>query len=381
MVVAASNGHPAVVQFLLANGADTTTTDANGWNDLHLACQTGLLEAVQLLAPKINPNNTTEEGETAIQLAAAGNHHHLVRFLMELGVKIDAKTLELFNDETEAFYYDLIRQKDLATVGGFTEALNLVIPAITSPGKREVADLSEASLSAYFVTWKDKIEEMTRHLQEAQDSASIQAALEAARPWNNLQELSLFLGKCLGHCPSNFLTMKSNFSQAIDSARAKLETRGVTFESLEKAFGERDIFEIFQEWGIRPQGKGELLAHLASFFEIKDPQMIYDAELHTGDDLRNKVGIDQSLMHLVQTNAEKTALLARLEEKIGSTNDRINRSLFHLREALQQNKSGIERVMELETAFNIEALKSFFADMTKQRPQKCSRQGAAAAST
>ncbi|NGX46328.1 MAG: Phosphocholine transferase AnkX, partial [Chlamydiae bacterium] len=84
LMLAAGNGHFAVVQFLLKGGADTSIKNANGVNALHSACQGGSLEAVQLLILKIDPNTIGARG-TPLMVSVYCEHLAIVEFLLEEG--------------------------------------------------------------------------------------------------------------------------------------------------------------------------------------------------------------------------------------------------------------------------------------------------------
>lgn len=83
---AVAQGHTAVVQTLLANGADVKAPSKNGFTPLHFAARQGVLEAAKmLLAAGAGVNEKAKDGSTPLLVATVRGHVPVALFLLEQG--------------------------------------------------------------------------------------------------------------------------------------------------------------------------------------------------------------------------------------------------------------------------------------------------------
>lgn len=83
---AARNGHAALVERLLAIGANPKATDGDGWTALHLAARGGHSAVVRLLLGRgAEVNAKTDEGWSAWMLAAREGHAEVAQALQDAG--------------------------------------------------------------------------------------------------------------------------------------------------------------------------------------------------------------------------------------------------------------------------------------------------------
>src|SRR5262249_8574502 len=105
LLVASRAGNAAVVEALLAAGADVNATTSNGATSLMLASQAGKADAVQaLLARGANVDAKEKvKGETALMIAAAYGRADVVRALTAKGADVSVATnvidMAVFNKE------------------------------------------------------------------------------------------------------------------------------------------------------------------------------------------------------------------------------------------------------------------------------------------
>ncbi len=92
--LAAINGNAAMIQTLLAAGADSNTALPEGETVLMTAARTGRVEALKVLAAGGADVNAKERwlGETALMWAAAENHPGAVQALIALGADLNARS-------------------------------------------------------------------------------------------------------------------------------------------------------------------------------------------------------------------------------------------------------------------------------------------------
>jgi ankyrin repeat protein len=90
---AAGNGHLAVVQFVVASGADYNTNGINGWTPLQSAAGNGHLAVVEFLIDTGADINRQESnyGWTPFHSAAVNGHLAVVEFLIKKGADINTK--------------------------------------------------------------------------------------------------------------------------------------------------------------------------------------------------------------------------------------------------------------------------------------------------
>jgi ankyrin repeat protein len=91
LMIAAEDGHEALVEVLLENGAEIDATNEKGVTPLIAAAGTGQVAVLeQLLAHGADPRAVTGSGVSALMGAAAGGHLEVVKILLERQVAIDA---------------------------------------------------------------------------------------------------------------------------------------------------------------------------------------------------------------------------------------------------------------------------------------------------
>ena len=90
---AAWDGRTAVVELLLAAGADVDAKDEDGWTALHYAATRGHTAVVELLlAAGADVNAQSNAGGTALHYAAFYGHSAVVELLLAAGADVDAES-------------------------------------------------------------------------------------------------------------------------------------------------------------------------------------------------------------------------------------------------------------------------------------------------
>jgi ankyrin repeat protein len=90
--VAAARGQTEVVESLLDRGAQVNAHTLDGWTPLHQACKLGhVVSAKLLLARGAAINGSTDEGWTALHAAVANRHPEVVELLLAHGADVRAE--------------------------------------------------------------------------------------------------------------------------------------------------------------------------------------------------------------------------------------------------------------------------------------------------
>lgn len=122
---AAAGGHKAMVELLLARGADANARDDSGRTALHDAAANGYLSVADaLIQGKADLNARSredKEGVTPLHVAATQGHPEMVAFLISKGAEVDARDASGMTA--------LIR----AAMHGHTEVLNKLLSAGAKP--------------------------------------------------------------------------------------------------------------------------------------------------------------------------------------------------------------------------------------------------------
>jgi ankyrin repeat protein len=107
LIIASRNGHAAMIEALLAGGADPNSATTNGTTALMFAAQAGNAAAVQALIDRGADFNVKEKvkNETALMIAAAYGRADVIRALTAKGADVNATTkvmdLAAFNKEEQ----------------------------------------------------------------------------------------------------------------------------------------------------------------------------------------------------------------------------------------------------------------------------------------
>jgi uncharacterized caspase-like protein len=92
LMLAAFEGHTATVQVLVANGVQTNAQDKEGTTALMLAAARGHADVVQaLLAKGVDVNLQNATGQTALMLAVVGGHGQVTQVLLAKGANVELK--------------------------------------------------------------------------------------------------------------------------------------------------------------------------------------------------------------------------------------------------------------------------------------------------
>jgi uncharacterized protein len=83
----ASLGRTETVKNLLANGANPSATDAEGWSALQAAAENGHIEIVKLLVKAGTDINYAFSGKTALQFAKMAKQGTVAEYLRSVGAK------------------------------------------------------------------------------------------------------------------------------------------------------------------------------------------------------------------------------------------------------------------------------------------------------
>ena len=109
LILAARDGHAAIVERLLAAGADVNGVGENDWNALMLAAREGHTAIVErLLAAGADVNAKDYAGNTALILAADRGHTAIVKLLLEEGADVNANGSYALIDAAEGGWTDIV---------------------------------------------------------------------------------------------------------------------------------------------------------------------------------------------------------------------------------------------------------------------------------
>ncbi len=92
LIIAVYNNHPAVVNFLLDNGANTAMPDLSGNSALMGVCFKGYTHiAAQLIKAGVDVNQRNGNGATALTFAATFGHLEIAEMLLQQGASINIR--------------------------------------------------------------------------------------------------------------------------------------------------------------------------------------------------------------------------------------------------------------------------------------------------
>lgn len=95
---ASAQGNIAILQKLIASGAELNAVNGDGNNAIWLACAGGCLDTIELLVSAgANINNRNREGATALTFAASAGKGAVVEKLLRLGADPTPLTLDGFS--------------------------------------------------------------------------------------------------------------------------------------------------------------------------------------------------------------------------------------------------------------------------------------------
>lgn len=123
IVIGAEMQQPAVVRFLLANGAASELRDAYGYQAIHYAAKNGDESLVQALMAPITRDAKGEYGRTPLHMAAFQGKASVVRCLIEGGANINALTEDSGNKTTPL--HEAVLQNHLPVVQELVRSPNL----------------------------------------------------------------------------------------------------------------------------------------------------------------------------------------------------------------------------------------------------------------
>jgi ankyrin repeat protein len=137
LLIAAANGHKAMVELLLAKGADVNSRDSSGQTALHLAAENGFQSVAEaLLANKADVNARDKNQVTPLHLAARKGHSAMVAFLLVHQAEPNAQDAK---GQTSV---------SLAAQAGHSETLNKLLAAGARPDVEDSNGLTPLSYAA-----------------------------------------------------------------------------------------------------------------------------------------------------------------------------------------------------------------------------------------
>jgi ankyrin repeat protein len=179
LLIAAANGHKAMVELLLAKGADVNSRDSSGQTALHLAAENGFQSVAEaLLANKADVNARDKNQVTPLHLAARKGHSAMVAFLLVHQAEPNAQSK---SGQTPV---------SLAAQAGHSETLNKLLAAGARPDVEDSNGLTPLSYAA-----GDEHLDSVKALLEAKanpDAGKIDLPLAQAM-WNKHLEIAELL--------------------------------------------------------------------------------------------------------------------------------------------------------------------------------------------
>lgn len=127
LIFAASYGDPAIVQELVAAGAEVNSQDVHGWSPLHWAADTGHAAVIaELLQDAADPDLQDVEGWTALHWAAYRGDMDIVRQLVTTGqANINLHTQVDRNTRKSYSAWDLATMYGHRNVADYLHDLNM----------------------------------------------------------------------------------------------------------------------------------------------------------------------------------------------------------------------------------------------------------------
>ena len=127
LIFAASYGDPAIVQELVAAGAEVNSQDVHGWSPLHWAADTGHAAVIaELLQDAADPDLQDVEGWTALHWAAYRGDMDIVRELVTTGqANINLHTQVDRNTRKSYSAWDLATMYGHRNVADYLHDLNM----------------------------------------------------------------------------------------------------------------------------------------------------------------------------------------------------------------------------------------------------------------
>ncbi len=143
--LAAANGHLDTVKYLIEKGANPKATDGDGKTPLQRANEKGLSDIVEYLAKKVQqvtevPQVTEDYSNTSLHLAAEQGNLNAVKYFVEKGADINAKTN---GDDTPLYKAAFVVEMQLARDKGFEKRAQAYAGKVYSRQSGRYTDLKK----------------------------------------------------------------------------------------------------------------------------------------------------------------------------------------------------------------------------------------------